>query len=240
MTSVAFSSFGPARCAPAAVLNNHASEIGAGQGIGADDGDIDVWEEVERLARSGDDSATLEVIAESDVVRPNLPLIVLVHPGDAVDKPDDVYSEPRDVREAILGYSMQCQGDMGADINRLLTRGADAVVLHRQSSHYSFVNQVNVDDGYLGAIERIHDDGAILYGDALDEAAAWVAEEMEASKRPFVLIAGAWSQAEWGCVTGVGKALEALGAKVLLSHGTSIAPGGDDKAWTPAAGMYNG
>ena len=186
-----------------------------------------IWSMVRTLWAEDEDE--FQVLKAGPSPRTELPLIVLVHPGDAVEATGPA---------VVKVYSRGCQTGMAAEISDLLAAGADAVVLHRVSSHYSIGGSNDCTADYRHAIEAIHRAGTVLYGDDLPTAAAWIEENLLASRRPLVVMSGAWAHHEWGCVTEVGKALEAAGATAVLSEHASICPGGDEERWEPRAGLY--
>lgn len=192
-----------------------------------------IWAQVLQLAdacRGESNSFTVvEPFREVDVDRP---LYVLIHPGDTVQTRSDVAGHPD--AQAILEYSAGRQEMMADDVERLKKAGWDLAVLHRFSSTYSFGTS-NTIDWFEDAIDEIHERGAVLFGDRLEEAAAWLLAEASAAERPAVLLSGAWSSADYGCVAIVGNLLELAGARVHLAPSACISPDGNGEEWKPEA-----
>ncbi len=188
---------------------------------------------------SKNDDVSFRVLDAGRAGDPTVPLIIVVHPGDAVEKPDDVHGEPN-ARE-ILEHSWHCQDKMGIEIAEMLDAGADCAVLHRFSSGYSFVNDVNVADAYFPAIARIHGEGgSLLWGDDLETAAAWINEYLEPAMRPRILLTGAWSDAQFGCVAHLAQLLENRNARIDVSTHSPTQPGGGGTPWSPGSGRLDG
>lgn len=115
----------------------------------------------------------------------------------------------------------------------MLGQGANAVVLHRFSSGYSFINGKNLARSYSDAIAAIHrEGGAVLYGDDLGDAGRWIIDHMKADTRPSALITGAWSDKDHGCVAAIADALEQAGADVTVSLHSPLSPDGSGARWT--------
>lgn len=197
---------------------------------------VDVWSEIERL--SDEDDADFRVLATDESADAARPLLIVVHPGDAVQKRADVQhsSDP----EGILAYSRSCQEAMGSELSRLDYDKWNVVLIHRFSSSYSFANDNDLDFTFSDEIGDLDGDSAtILWGDDLKAAAQYLITELKASERPLVVVTGAWSDADWGCVTTVGRQLEAAGAPVRLSTSACISPDGSGVEWMPKAGRID-
>lgn len=199
---------------------------------------IDVFGRIESLADQ--DEGDFIVIKPAEAVDASRPLYLLIHPGDAVQKREDVENCEEDQAEEILGYSQSCQERMASDMQAIDDEEWDVVVLHRISSDYTFANDNDLDWDYVDRIrDQAASENAVLYGDDLDAASDYVVGTLQAADRPHVVIAGAWSELESGCVTWVGKRLEAAGARVYMSQGTSISPDGSGPEWEPALGKVS-
>lgn len=186
-----------------------------------------IWSEIETLWSR--DSSTFEVLRSAPEPRTDRILLLLVHPGDAIET---------DGPECVNAYSLACQQGMSKEIRALLDAGADAAVLHRLSSHYSIGETMECLDDYRDAIDAIHENGAVLYGDELEAAADWIERNLMASRRPMIVMSGAWAHHECGCITFIAQQLEARGAIVTLSPHASVCPGGDEPRYTPRAGLF--
>lgn len=171
------------------------------------------------------------VVLQTAPADPARSLVVLVHPGDAVETPDDVVDLPARKANAILRASYRAQVAMARELRSLTD--ADLVVLHRASSGFSFQSTRNVSPTYVRAIERIHATGTVLYGDHLDATAAWLVAHMHAALRPRVLVTGAWSEAEHGCVAALADHLQDAGARVAISGHAPADRTGGRTTWTP-------
>lgn len=202
-----------------------------------DDDADEIWTKVLALAGEcqGESNAFTAVRPFVDA-DPSRPLYVLVHPGDVVQtRSDAAYSDdPR----AITEYSFECQESMALEIEAAIEKGWDVAVLHRFSSSYGF-GTGNTSDLFEDAIDAIHGDGAILFGDALADASDWLLSEGRAADRPAVVVSGAWSETETGCVAAVGERLEAGGASVRLGNSACVSPDGSGKEWEAKAGRID-
>jgi hypothetical protein len=194
-----------------------------------------IWSRVLELAQAcqgeGNSFATVLPFTSVDPARP---LYVLVHPGDVVQTRSDVYGHPN--AQAILAYSSDRQTEMGDDVERLVAAGWDVAVLHRFSSSYGFGTS-NTVEWFEEAVDEIHERGAVLFGDDLAEAAEWLLGSAQAAARPLVLLSGAWSCADHGCVTMIGTLMETAGARVHLAASACVSPDGSGAEWRPAVGV---
>ncbi len=202
-----------------------------------DDTEDLIWSRVLALAEACQgEGNSFEVVLPFDSPDASRPLYVLIHPGDVVQTGSDVHGHPN--AGEILSYSAERQEAMADDVERLAKAGWDVAVLHRFSSSYGFGTS-NTVDWFEDAIDEIHERGAVLFGDNLGEAAAWLVSAAEAASRPAVLLSGAWSSADYGCVSAVGTALEAAGATVHLATSACISPDGSEVEWQPIAGALS-
>lgn len=192
-----------------------------------------IWAQVLQLADACQgESNSFTVVEPFREIDPARPLYVLIHPGDTVQTRSDVAGQPN--AQAILEYSAGRQEMMADDVERLKKAGWDLAVLHRFSSIYSFGTS-NTLDWFEDAVDEVHERGAVLFGDRLEEAAAWLLTEARAAERLAVLLSGAWSSADWGCVAFVGSLLELAGARVHLAPSACISPDGTGDEWKPVA-----
>ena len=195
------------------------------------DPDDAIWAKVLAHAEAcGGEANDFHVVAGLDRLAPVRPLYLVVHPGDVVQSDSDVaYSRNR---RAIQDYSRGCQAGIEEDVTRLLEDGWDVAVLHRFSSSYGFGVSGSLQE-YEEAIDQIHVDGLVLFGDALDATAAWLITEAAATERPAVMLSGAWSDAGTGCIAALGRALQKAGARVHLAHSACVSPDGSGREWRP-------
>lgn len=187
------------------------------------------WQAVSDLADAyeEDDSMDFKVV-HVGTVTPSLPLVIWVHPGDACESDCD----DEDIEEA----SKDLQHQMGRELEQF--GPCDVVVLHRFSSQFAFESSNGVADTYHQAMcETLVDPRAThLFGDDLESASAWLLEHMAIQGRPDILLTGAWSDPEHGCVSAVGQALHAAGATTLhVSHFSPSEPGDSSNVWQPPA-----
>lgn len=199
-----------------------------------------LWREPEglwhRMAQFAEDHPDDGFLVMAEPVEPDVrrPLLVMVHPGDAVQSREDVAHCPS--ADVVLAYAAECQTGMAEEIRDLLDQGADVVVLHRYSSGYAFASRMGVEPCYMDVLEAAHESGAaILYGDDLGAAADWIILHSLAAGRADILVTGAWADAEYGCVAAVASALADVGAPVRLSDHSPISPDGSGTRWHPAA-----
>jgi len=202
-----------------------------------DDPSDPIWAQVLELARNDEGEANdfhaIDVLPE---YLPQRPLYILVHPGDVIQSKDDAAGS--DDPESILEYSMSCQIAQAEDVERLIKADWDLAVLHRFSSSYAF-GVSNSAEEFAEAVQQIHDTDTVLYGDDLEATAQFLCEKMHAAQRPAVLLSGAWSDADGGCITALGQHLEAAGAKVHLALSACISPDGSEEEWKPQAGRLS-
>lgn len=185
-----------------------------------------LWEKInaEVDAYEDDDGAVFHVL-QPGTFDTSKPLIVLVHPGDACES--DHPSEALQTRA--WGYQMK----MGAELLEERFEGCDVIVLHRFSSRFAFENGYEVDQDYLRALAKFHQDPktCVLFGDDLEEASQWIIDQAKTTDRPCVFFSGAWSNKDNGCVTFVGKAIQAAGANIEVSAFSPANPGTMANAW---------
>lgn len=143
---------------------------------------------------------------------PRTPLLVVIHPGDAIERACDWAGVKGG--EAVVDMSIRCQTEMAAEIQRKLAHH-DVVVVHRLSS--SYLQEPGCESAYKNAIDDCNDKGLLLYGDDLAEISAWMNQHIAGidSTDLKIFMTGAYADAEYGCITAVGKAL--LGCNPWLS-----------------------
>jgi len=203
-------------------LNSYAPTAGvlpAGRPRGSRD---PIWNRINFLWF--EEAVDFELMRPSPVASdPARPLLVLVHPGDATEDEPSVRRQARELERA-----------MGQEILDIAD-SHDLVVLHRQSSEYGLRGAANVPEAYLDAVERIHRDGTVLYGDDLETAAAWIIAKLDVASRPNIHLTGAWSHPDHGCVTALGVLLAAANARISLSAHSPSGPGTTEGQWVPTS-----
>lgn len=142
------------------------------------------------------------------IVRPNpsRPVLILVHAGDVLQDPIAWRGCP-DYPE-VRAYSLECQAGIASEIRARLN-DHDLVVLHRGScSQLTTGDAFWVDRDFSIAIYEMRERGAVLYGDDLNAASAWIVKRYRIADRPAVFLTGAYSAVDGGCVTAIGQAIE--------------------------------
>jgi hypothetical protein len=188
-------------------------------------GDTPVWEKIVALAENEEDEPDFEIL-ETGSNSNDRPLVIWVHPGDACEHDCD----DQEIAEA----SFDLQQGMGNEL--IGFSECDLVVLHRVSSQYAFEAWHRVHPTYYTAMSQaMEGPGAThLYGDDLEKASAWIIGHMDLMGHPDILLTGAWSHPEHGCVAVVGQALHAASAPgVRLSRSSPSEPGDDSNIWQP-------
>lgn len=189
----------------------------------------DTWQAVVALAEaSDDDDAPGLAVVHKGQVTSGLPLVLWIHPGDACESDCD----DEDIAEASIGL----QHEMGRELEQF--GPCDVVVLHRFSSQFAFEYGNRVADTYHQAMcESLVDPRVThLFGEDLTAASEWLLEHLALNQRPQILLTGAWSHPEHGCVAAVGQALHAAGiAPLQVSWFSPSEPGEASNVWQPPA-----
>jgi hypothetical protein len=200
----------------------------------------DVWSTLAVLDRAGDEVPDLAPWRRGPAgpeQASRRPLLVIVHPGDAIEAEWRGYGcHGGDV----LRQSMACQDGMGAEIRALLDDGWDAAVLHRRScgQFHSGKGARHVSGVLRAALEGVHRRGAVLYGDDTDAAVTWLDGHMGLRQRPAIHLTGAYADPGTGCVTATGQGIVAIlhgcGAAAEVTVSASAYPGpGQTAIWQP-------
>jgi hypothetical protein len=161
------------------------------------------------------------------------PLLVIVHPGDALEHPagwdHKVYAE-------VLAQSIANQRGMAVEI---VWKAAthDVVIVHRMSSADLSPSKTLswVDPDYRRAIQRASADAVMLYGDDTERLADWLTEHAGLEHRAEVFLTGAYSDAVYGCVTDIGQRLvdEFRHLRSAVSQHSPTDAAGDRPRWQP-------
>lgn len=132
------------------------------------------------------------------------PLLLVIHPGDAIERACDWSGQEGEHEVVALSASNQ-QGMAEEIIDKLDSH--DVVVLHRISSAYLY--EGGVQNEYVDALSQCDQQGVILYGDDLEAATHWMLQNVSGLQegRLEVFMTGAYANAEHGCITAVGKGL---------------------------------
>lgn len=195
---------------------------------------IDAW--IHELDEEGED-AFLVLSHEASDHDPAKPLVVVVHPGDMVEVRQGWGAD--DWRE-VLRKNLDSQRGTAADLARWREEGADVVLLHRSSCSQladGVAGSVYACDALVDEIAAAREAGTILYGDQLEEAGKWMLEHLHIERRPAIYMAGAYADAESGCLTAIGQMLEAVarGRITVSEHAVAV---GD--RWVPQVGSPKG
>lgn len=201
----------------------------------------DIWGTLEALDREEDEDADLVVWRRPADPKPTCerPLLIIVHPGDALEACWRGYGKKS---KAVREQSVACQEGMASEIWDAILDKCDIVVLHRRSS-----GQFEADRGarhvstfMRDALEQVHNRGTVLYAEDLDAAVTWMDENLGIAGRPGIRLMGAYADPDHGCVTAVGKGVEALlegygsQAEIILSQHSYAGPG-ETSLWVPRA-----
>lgn len=186
-----------------------------------------------KLGKLADEDPPFEVIKHPERWRETsaAPLLIVIHPGDALEFITD-WSD-REVGRGVVALSQANQAGMASEIkDKLQTH--DALVLHRSSSTYLQAGGTHPE--YRQAITDVERKGALLYGDDLDAAASWIIEHAKAAGAPAIHMTGAYADAESGCITAVGKAIQAAVPSVPITVSASSPTDNCNHAprWNPA------
>lgn len=187
---------------------------------------MDAGETLERLI--GEEPDFEVVIHEPSRHDASRPLVVLIHPGDMTETPEGF---SRRDWEKVRDFSESNQDGLVDEIDAWLDKGADFVVLHRQSCAYD-------NDGlheFHDTVRGLWENGAILYGDDLDAAGAWIIEKLAVAERPMVFMGGAYSTPEGGCLTRIGTMIEAVVGedRMTVSDWSPASNSDKSKVWRP-------
>lgn len=143
------------------------------------------------------------------------PLMVIVHPGDAVEAP---HGWAHADYKAVHAFSMGNQAGMASEIEARLT-SHEVVVLHRSSSSELLASRTSrwVDRSYAKAVRQASERGSVAYGDDLCAAANWIRSLTELSAGRDVFMTGAYADAKYGCITALGAELLAVEPRLLIT-----------------------
>ena len=164
------------------------------------------------------------------------PKLLIVHPGDAIERACDW--NDRATGEKVASLAMSNQAGMADEILAKLPTH-DAIVLHRMSSMY--LEQSDVHSNYRDALDQCEAVGVVLYGDDLETAAKWMLNNVPGMKVEgvSVFMTGAYADEEYGCITAVGKALLEANPEltVIVSEHAPTDNWGSLSRWMPQSGQ---
>lgn len=139
------------------------------------------------------------------------PLLLIVHPGDALEFLSDWRGNP--AGRGVVALSVANQAGMASEImQRLPTH--EVAVLHRLSSQY--LGRRDAESSYRQAVRSAEEVAAVLYGDDLDAASQWLHAHAMPEHRRQVFLTGAYADAQYGCITAIGRVLQAHRPDVLI------------------------
>ncbi len=165
----------------------------------------EITSQIRRHGRS--EMASFHVLRHNPC-RPELPLVVIVHPGDMLE---DGAGYSREDGMRVREFSRQNQIGTAKEIAQWRTLPAEVIVINR-SSCSQFVQQYrrHVTPELEKEMKTVWKSETVLFGDDLDKVSAWMLENMALHNRPHVYLAGAYSDPEYGCLTEIGRPIAAL------------------------------
>lgn len=195
---------------------------------------MDAYQRLLAAYDDGDDGESFHVLHHPGS-EDSRPLLIWVHPGDAIEDADsfDPVDPDSEDGEDLYRNSLQCQGGMAQEVmDRMATH--QVVVLHRYSSQWAFDFQKATPDYERAMLKAEEQPGTvILFGDDLEAAGSWLVQKMNTTKRE-VFLTGAYSDPRLGCVAAIGKAIEAAGcSSIQMSSWSPSEPGSRSGAWKP-------
>ena len=178
------------------------------------------------------EAATFHVLRHNPC-RPELPLVVIVHPGDVLE---DGYGYSPEEKAKVLAFSRQNQIGTAKQIADWRSLPAEVIVVNRSSCR-QFVQQYrgHVHPAMEEQMKIVWRSDTVLFGDDLDAVNAWMARHMALEGRPHVYMAGAYSDPEYGCLTYIGRPIAKLlgGDKVTVSEFSPPSASAADPRWDP-------
>jgi hypothetical protein len=179
---------------------------------------------------------------EFDVLRP---LLIIVHPGDAVE--DGVGFSNKEDAFAVKEFGQKNTRAMALEIDHLLDN-SDVIILHRQSTidvmmKYSLTRMTEADKlvhPYQFSCLKASELGVVLYGDDLDAASQWIIRSINVVDRPSIFMTGAYACENFGCITSIGKSLEKFGCtNITVSQHAPTDNSNYSPRWVPQNGVGN-
>jgi len=130
-------------------------------------------------------------------------LVVIVHPGDALDEPgiDD------------------CLESMTAELRERIVCEDDILVVHRFSTSYilGFEDARHAEREWFDTIRDLPARTVHIYGDQLDQVIAHISGLAQGNEHADLLVTGLWGDKDHGCAAEVSRGLRELGLPAELS-----------------------
>lgn len=160
------------------------------------------------------------------------PLVIIIHPGDAIEP--NVGWGDQAAYKRVRKFSRTNQAGMARELSDWRrTHDADIAVLHRESS-CELVPGEDCDDEYELEVTDAHSRGSVVFGDDLQKAADWMIANLHIADRPHIFLTGAYSEVDYGCLTFIGRKIEAVVGPDRISVSKFSPPGnGPAKVWRP-------
>lgn len=156
----------------------------------------------------------------------DLPLVVIVHPGDLVEGLRD--------HGADYDITADAMHDQAHDIQLELGAGAEVVVLHNGESLRLMEETDCIGQRHLArAVQAAMDTGFVAWGRDMEAAGRWLVEGLGAAERPYVLLTGTYAGVEHGATAMLGTLLEEHGAEVRISDNVMASQGSYTDRWEP-------
>lgn len=150
------------------------------------------------------------------------PLVIVVHPGDMIET------------EVGVAFSRKNREGTAAELRGWRDLGYDIVFLHRGSCSQFGPGSPWYSEALAKEIRKDWQRGSVLYGDDLDSAGEWMVTTLDVSSRPHIHLAGAYSDPVHGCLTHIGRMMEAVTGPNKVSVSEWSPPGsGPGPVWTP-------
>lgn len=165
---------------------------------------------------------------------PERPLVIVVHPGDMIEY-RYMWDDPV-VRDAVMSFWQHNEHGTTQELAEWRKKGADFVVLHRSScEEFQDIAAGRYTGHRLWAeIKLGHKRGTMLFGDDLDRASAWIIANLHVVDRPHIFLAGAYSDPKDGCLTTIGRKIEAVVGPERISVSKFSPPeASPGKVWRP-------
>lgn len=163
------------------------------------------------------------------------PLVIVVHPGGMIEAQHGWGGAEW---KAVNKFSRRNQAGLARELSAWRTKyDADIAILHRGScSQFLTANANSIDEDLQLELLVGWQRGSVLLGDHLDDAAAWMIENLHIADRPRIFLGGAYSDFDQGCLTAIGRALEKVVGPGRIKVSKYSPPGSSHdagKVWRP-------